>query len=55
MTPQQAKQQATQFFTTAIGSSQQDAMTKYLGGGTVQTTGNAVIDGFLKALGVQTR
>jgi hypothetical protein len=55
LTPQQAKQQAVDFFTQAIGSSQQGAIQKYLGGGTVQSTRNAIVDGFLNALGVQTR
>lgn len=55
MTPQQARQQAQDFFTTAIGSTQQEGMTRYLGGGTVKSTGNAVVDGFLNALGVKTR
>jgi hypothetical protein len=55
MTPQQARQQAQQTLDQMIGRTQQAGLTKYLGGGTVRSTGNATVDGLLNILGVQTR
>ena len=47
--------QAKNFLSSLISGTQQQGMTKYLQGVTVNSTKNADVDGFLNALGVKTR